>query len=160
MKTYLKVVNALNKVFENLVVAVLTLLALVVFLQIVTRSLHISVAFLEEAARYTMIYLCFLGAAVCCRRGSLIKVDVVHDLLPPKAARALEEAVNLVSAVFLCFALYSCCKYLPLGFNSDASSMKGIKMFWFYLSMPLGLGMMLLNLVANTYERWKGEEKE
>ena len=33
-------------------------------------------------------------------------------------------------------------------------------MFWFYLSMPLGLGMMLLNLVANTYERWKGEEKE
>ena len=40
------------------------------------------------------------------------------------------------------------------------SIMKGIKMFWFYLSMPLGLGMMLLNLVANTYERWKGEEKE
>ena len=106
-----------------------------------------------------MIYLCFLGAAVCCRRGSLIKVDVVHDLLPPKAARALEEAVNLVSAVFLCFALYSCCKYLPLGFNSDASSMKGIRMFWFYLSMPLGLGMTLLNLVANTYERWKGGGK-
>lgn len=45
MKTYIKVVNALNKVFENLVVAVLTLLALVVFLQIVTRALHISVAF-------------------------------------------------------------------------------------------------------------------
>lgn len=159
MKTYLKIINALNKLFENLVVGVLALLALVVFLQIVTRSLHISVAFLEEAARYTMIYLCFLGAAVCCRRASLIKVDVLHDLLPHKAARVLEELVNLVSVVFVCFALYSCVKYLPLGLNSSASSMKGIKMFWFYLSMPLGLGMMLLNLVANTYERWKGAKK-
>lgn len=43
-----------------------------------------------------------------------------------------------------------------MGFNSSASSMKSIKMFWFYLCMPIGMGMMFLNIIANILERMKG----
>ena len=34
--------------------------------------------------------------------------------------------------------------------------MKSIKMFWFYLCMPIGMGMMFLNIIANILERMKG----
>ena len=29
-------------------------------------------------------------------------------------------------------------------------------MFWFYLCMPIGMGMMFLNIIANILERMKG----
>ena len=145
MKAYIKIVDKLNKLLEWLVVVVLVILSFVVLAQVVTRKCHISVAWLEEMARYSMIWLCFLGAAVACRRGSLIKIDILYELLPQKVSRYFLYFVDVLSIVFLVVALYSCSQYLPLGFNSSASSMKSIKMFWFYLCMPIGMGMMFLN---------------
>ena len=81
MKAYIKIVDKLNKLLEWLVVVVLVILSFVVLAQVVTRKCHISVAWLEEMARYSMIWLCFLGAAVACRRGSLIKIDILYELL-------------------------------------------------------------------------------
>ena len=156
MKSYIKIVDKLNKLLEWLVVVVLVILSFVVLAQVVTRKCHISVAWLEEMARYSMIWLCFLGAAVACRRGSLIKIDILYELLPQKVSRYFLYFVDVLSIVFLVVALYSCSQYLPLGFNSSASSMKSIKMFWFYLCMPIGMGMMFLNIIANILERMKG----
>ena len=156
MKAYIKIVDKLNKLLEWLVVVVLVILSFVVLAQVVTRKCHISVAWLEEMARYSMIWLCFLGAAVACRRGSLIKIDILYELLPQKVSRYFLYFVDVLSIVFLVVALYSCSQYLPLGFNSSASSMKSIKMFWFYLCMPIGMGMMFLNIIANILERMKG----
>ena len=87
MKAYIKIVDKLNKLLEWLVVVVLVILSFVVLAQVVTRKCHISVAWLEEMARYSMIWLCFLGAAVACRRGSLIKIDILYELLPQKVSR-------------------------------------------------------------------------
>ena len=148
MKAYIKIVDKLNKLLEWLVVVVLVILSFVVLAQVVTRK--------EEMARYSMIWLCFLGAAVACRRGSLIKIDILYELLPQKVSRYFLYFVDVLSIVFLVVALYSCSQYLPLGFNSSASSMKSIKMFWFYLCMPIGMGMMFLNIIANILERMKG----
>lgn len=156
MKAYIKIVDKLNKLLEWLVVVVLVILSFVVLAQVVTRKCHISVAWLEEMARYSMIWLCFLGAAVACRRGSLIKIDILYELLPQKVSRYFLYFVDVLSIVFLVVALYSCSQYLPLGFNSSASCMKSIKMFWFYLCMPIGMGMMFLNIIANILERMKG----
>lgn len=156
MKTYLKIINTLDKLFEWLVVVMLAVLACVVMAQVVTRRCHISVAWLEELARYSMIWVCFLGGAVCSRRGTLIKIDVLYELIPKNASRVFLSMVDIISIAFLCVALYSCYQYLPLGLNSSASSMTEVKMFWFYLCMPIGMGMMLLNTVANLLERFKG----
>ena len=159
MKAYLKIVDGINQIFKVLVIVMLVLLSLVVLAQIITRSLHISVAWLEEMARYSMIYVCFLGSAVCCSRGTLIKVDVLYEILSEKTRKTLLVIVGMLSIAFLFFALYSCAQYLPLGFNSDAASMRGVRMFWFYLAMPIGLGMMLLNTIANLIEILKGGNK-
>ena len=160
MKAFAKGIDKLNHFFEYLVVAVLILLTLIVLAQVITRKCHISVAWLEEMARYSMIWLCFLGAAVSCRRGSLIKVDILYELVPPRLARYLLFFVDILSIAFLCVVLYSCYLYLPLGLNSSASSMSSIKMIWFYLCMPIGLGLMLLNTVSNFFERLEGGEKQ
>ncbi|MBQ5951177.1 MAG: TRAP transporter small permease [Lachnospiraceae bacterium] len=152
MRVYLKVIDRLNKLMEILVIILVTILAFVVLAQVVTRTAKISVAWLEEMARYSMIWVCFFGAAVACRRGTLIKVDVLYEILPKKICRILYYIVDVISIIFLIFGLYSCSKYLPLGFHSTASSMS-INMFWFYLCMPLGMFMMILNLIANILER-------
>ena len=71
MKAYIKIVDKLNKLLEWLVVVVLVILSFVVLAQVVTRKCHISVAWLEEMARYSMIWLCFLGAAIITKEGQL-----------------------------------------------------------------------------------------
>ena len=68
MKAYIKIVDKLNKLLEWLVVVVLVILSFVVLAQVVTRKCHISVAWLEEMARYSMIWLCFLVLSLFCGR--------------------------------------------------------------------------------------------
>ena len=155
MKAYIKIVDKLNKLLEWLVVVVLVILSFVVLAQVVTRKCHISVAWLEEMARYSMIWLCFLGAAVS-SAGAPSSRSTFSTSSSQKVSRYFLYFVDVLSIVFLVVALYSCSQYLPLGFNSSASSMKSIKMFWFYLCMPIGMGMMFLNIIANILERMKG----
>ncbi len=160
MKVYLSFVNKLNKLLEVLVVIMLVLLTAIVIAQIVTREMHISVSWLEEGARYTMIYVCFLGAALCTRRGTLVKIDILNEMLPKGAMKYINVLTSIISLVFLAFALYSCMQFLPVGMQRVASSMTKIKMVWFYLAMPVGMEAMVLNIIANLFEGIQGGNKE
>jgi TRAP-type C4-dicarboxylate transport system permease small subunit len=79
----------------------------IVFLQFFTRyAMNDSYSWTEEIARYFLIALTYIGAAMCVRRNRHIQVDVLYRLLPPRAGRVLSTVVDLLRCAFLAYATW------------------------------------------------------
>lgn len=77
-------------------------LAVIVFAQFFTRYvLNDSLAWTEEIARYLLMVLTFVGAAVVFRRRSHIAVEALALWLPMGAQRLLAAAVGVVTVAFV-----------------------------------------------------------
>lgn len=86
-------------------VALFWVLGAVVFYQFFTRYvLNDSASWTEEIARYLLIGVVFVGAAVGVRRNNHIQVDFVYRFLPKPAARAIATVVDIVRLAFLATA--------------------------------------------------------
>jgi TRAP-type transport system small permease protein len=82
-------------------------LAFIVFLQFFTRYiLNDSLAWTEEIARYGLIWITFIGAAMVVRRNTHIAVEVLLNFLPANAARVLLAAIDVTKVSFLALLAY------------------------------------------------------
>ncbi|SET82178.1 TRAP transporter small permease [Paracoccus homiensis] len=81
--------------------ALFTFMILIVGLQFFTRyALNDSLAWTEEAARYCLIMLTFLGSAICVRQGSHLLIGVIFRHLPRPAIKPLAMFNELAMAGF------------------------------------------------------------
>lgn len=84
----------------------------VVGLQFFTRYvLNNSFGWTEEIARMLLIVLTYLGAIVCARKNSHIRVDLLVDLLPAKSRRRIIRTIDLISAVFFLFLSWTAMQF-------------------------------------------------
>ena len=78
-----------------------TFLVVVVGMQFFTRYvLNDSLAWTEEAARYSLIILTFLGSAICVRQGTHLMIGVIYRHLPRAAVKPLAMFSELLTAGF------------------------------------------------------------
>jgi len=76
-------------------------LGLTVFYQFFTRyALNDSAAWTEEIARYLLIGVVFVGAAVGVKRNNHIHVDLLYRYLPRGAGRVMATAVDVLRVAF------------------------------------------------------------
>ncbi len=88
-------------------------LASVVFLQFFTRYvLNDSLAWTEEIARYLLICVTFIGAAMAVRKSTHIRVEFLYLYLSPPTAHALSTAVDLTRIAFFAYATWLTWKVL------------------------------------------------
>ena len=135
-----------------ILVAAFTLLVCVsVFLRYgLSRGLDWS----EEAGRYLMIWMGFLGASLALRSGGHVGVSMLREALP----RPLRRVVMLVGtfAVFGFFAMVTYQGILLLGMVSSKDSLVlPISMLWPYLSIPVGALLMLIQLLPVAIREWR-----
>ncbi|TPJ14377.1 TRAP transporter small permease [Mesorhizobium sp. B2-7-3] len=77
-------------------------MAIIVFLQFFTRYvLNNSLAWTEEIARYLLMIITFVGAAIAMRRGTHISVEVAHMFLPAPAVRVLNFIIDVLVIGFV-----------------------------------------------------------
>jgi C4-dicarboxylate transporter, DctM subunit len=81
--------------------ALLVAMAGLLFLQALFRYvLHAPIGWAEEAARFGLIWLTFLGAAVCSRRGLHSRFAVVFDRAPRSVQRVMGTVTEVVTLLF------------------------------------------------------------
>lgn len=86
--------------------AIFWLLGLTVFYQFVTRYvLNDSAAWTEEVARYELIAVVFIGAAVGVAKNNQIQVDFFYRHMPAVMGRWLSRAVDLLRIGFCAAAV-------------------------------------------------------
>ena len=104
----------------------------------------------EELARYLMIYMAFIGAAVAMRCNLHPRLTVFVSMMPVGVQRGLEFVVTLLLVVTLVILFWH---------GLDVAREEGImrtpalriQYFWVFLAVPIGAVLMLIQLLSRPF---------
>jgi TRAP-type C4-dicarboxylate transport system permease small subunit len=135
--------------------AVFWLLAFDVFYQFFTRYvLQDSAAWTEEVARYLLIVVVFVGAAMGVRRNTHIHVEFVYRYLPAAAGRVLSTFVDIVRLAFLAYATYL--STLLIGpMNNLKMTVIDFPVSIIYSFVAAGFALMTIRALQVTIRHWR-----
>ena len=104
-----KFLRALNQHLEEYLIALfLIAITFVMLLQIVMRYVfQHSLSWPEEFSRYCFVYITFLTFGYCIQHDSMLRLDIIKEVLPKKAWDVLQVIVILISAAFFLIISFS-----------------------------------------------------
>ena len=128
-----------------LVIALLAAMALMVFTNVALRFLtdH-SILWVEEASRYVMIWLTFLGAGLVLRYGGHIGIESLHEHLP-RHAPLLRGVVVVLLLGFFALMVWVGVRYSLLTWGQTTPVLE-VPIGIVYFAMPVGFGLLILHL--------------
>lgn len=153
MRLFVRIMDGVNTAVTGIVAALLAIVAAAVLAQVLVRfvltalGINISAPWTEELARYTLIWMVFLGAAVGVRHARMIALEFGVRKLPPRAGIPLRYAVILLCIAFFGLLFTVGVEFLELG-RTETSPVLGITKDWVYWAMPVGMVLMILNSLA------------
>ncbi|MCI9008184.1 MAG: TRAP transporter small permease [Lachnospiraceae bacterium] len=119
----------IDKVVSILCVILTFLMFLSVLYQIIGRYLiRTSIAWTEEAARYCMIWLAFLGASMLVRSGENSSVTFLKDRFSKKLRDYLELAIQAVMLAFMAVIFFLSLSQVRYSMNEISPALR-ISMF-------------------------------
>jgi TRAP-type C4-dicarboxylate transport system permease small subunit len=123
-----------------------------VVLQFFTRYvLNNSLAWTEEVAAVALVVVVFLGAVMCVRRDTHIRVDLVQRLAPLALARSLQSLVDIFVLVFFAYMAWLTWRYLAVA-GGQLMITVDVSRSWLYQSILLAFGLMFFRAA----QRWLG----
>lgn len=137
------------------IVALLSVMCVVVGWNVGLRYLTgNSLPWADEVARYTMIWMCFLGAGLALREGAHVALGNFQAALPLPAARALRAVVLILLMFFFAVMIWMGWDYMSRA-RFQLSAALRLKMFWVYAAMPVGFALLVIHLalIARRYLR-------
>jgi len=157
MQRVLKTVDAVNKVVGYVLAVMMGLMAALVILQVLNRSLlHLPLHWLEELTRYLMIYVIFMGASLAVRYRRMIAIETMPQSLRPKWRKFLVIGVLLLSIAFYAIMVWLGIQILER-VQLQVSAGMGISMSWPYAAIPIGGCLLILNALATLLEEWTSD---
>jgi len=97
----------LDRVVERVCVALAVLLVLDVWLGVLVRyAFPLPITFMEEAARYLMIWMALLAVSCGISRREHIGVELLFDRFPRRARRVLLGVLDLLALAFFALLLF------------------------------------------------------
>lgn len=115
-------------------------------------------AWVEELARYSMIWLSWLGGGLAIRRGAHIAVEFGIDLLAADARRAVLFAGRLAIFGFLGVCIWFGAD-LTMRVSMQSTIALGISMQIPYASIPIGSALMVYHLLVVMVFPWARVER-
>jgi TRAP-type C4-dicarboxylate transport system permease small subunit len=154
VRSTLALLERLNTAAYYLIGGILALISVVVLVQVLVRfvlthlGLNISAPWTEELARFLLVWLIFLGAAVGCRRMQLISLDFVLKALPGLIGQAARYiALGLCLYLFMLLVIYGH-QFVRIIGATELSPVMQISKSWVYWAMPVGGALMIINTLA------------
>lgn len=129
------------------------IVAVAVFYQVFVRffltavGVNISAPWTEELARYTLIWMVFLGAGIGVRHAQMIALEFAVRAVPDRLGIAVRYLVMAMSIVFFGMLIWVGIQFVELG-RTETSPVLGITKNWVYWAMPVGMAVMILNSLA------------
>ncbi len=140
-----------NKTLEIATIIILSVITVLVTVEVVLRygfgeSLYIA----EEFTRYALVWMVFLACSLAVADKSHIRVEVFVNLFHGKNRAWVNLVAHLLFIVFLVFLIVEGMVALPFQFEQIIPTLN-VSMFWFYLALPVGGALMVLNLLPQVW---------
>ena len=133
---------------EALMIILLGLISCIMMAQIIARNLFTSMTWPEEFSRYCYIWSVFLSLGYTIKKGSMLKVGLVMELLPQKVRKSIEILINIIIlAICVVFFRHSITYTGIIKTIGQVSPAMHIPMWIMYLSTILGFGLASIRTV-------------
>ncbi len=130
-------------------------LAGVVFYQVFTRYfLNDPAGWTEEIARYLLVAVVFIGAAMSVRNNNHIQVDFVYRLLPPALGRVLSTLVDAMRIAFLGYATWLTWSLMQR-IGSSRMAIIDLPIGLVFGAMLFGFAIMCYRSLQVAWENWR-----
>ena len=124
-----------------LVLAIAAIVSASVFFRYVLND---SLSWSEELAKYAMLWLVFLGAPIALRMGVHPNIEIMISKFPKRITKTILTLMHLAVFIFCAFLALKSHEFAWNGRTQVAISVGDISMYWFFVSIPLGMASMAL----------------
>ncbi|WP_298014971.1 TRAP transporter small permease [uncultured Castellaniella sp.] len=152
-KFLVSLIDRLNFIVRILIGLGLLCMVVLISLQVAVRfilpklGMPAGLPWTEEAARYLMVWVIFLGGAIAARHGLLIAVTALIEALPSAPSRLLRRAaLALLAGIFVAMAWYGW-QWTQFGADEISPALT-LSKFWLYLAMPVGCTLAAVNTLV------------
>ncbi|WP_413375468.1 TRAP transporter small permease [Alkalihalobacillus sp. 1P02AB] len=158
MKVLSKVSFIVDLICRHLISYLLFVIFIAMFIQVTARFVFNTGTFwTDELARFSVIWLVFLGAAVTIKDKSMIKIDLVQNL-KPKINGFLNKFKLLYSFIFSVMLIVIGWQTMLLVIAQRSPNI-GISMSYIYAALPVACIIMAFHLLYLLLQKnKKGEE--
>lgn len=148
----------LDKITRILSQATVAVMVLTVLAQVFMRYfLKNPLVWGDELAKYSLVYMTFIGAAVALGNKQLAAMELLTEKLSKGGKKATLILVYILEIVLLIFIFYySIMLMLEGSVQAQLSPALQVPMAWIYLSIPLGVGLMIIQSILLLVGEIKG----
>ncbi|MCD9150148.1 TRAP transporter small permease [Pseudophaeobacter flagellatus] len=105
-----------------------------------------SLPWADEAARYLMIWLTFIGAGLILRFGGHVAITNLQDSLPQTGQRLLRAAIVAMLLAFFAFMVHVGWQYAQRMQYQVTPALR-LPFIYIYAAMPVGFSLLIVHLL-------------
>lgn len=122
-------------------------MALLIFTNVTLRYLtNASIVWADEAARYMMVWMTFLGAGLVLRTGGHVAITNLHDMARPPVQKLLRMIVTVLLLAFFATFIWKGAEYALL-MQRQLTPATRISFSWIYAAMPIGFALLAVHML-------------
>lgn len=144
-----KIDTFLGKLESGICGVLLVVMSLVVFLQIVCRSMKVPLVWSEELSRFMFIWLIYMSVCIATRKKAHLCVDILPIFIRNEKVKI---GLNIISNI-LCLCFFAFVGFYGIGViqklmvRTQTSPAMQINMIWAYLAPYVGAGIACVHYV-------------
>lgn len=153
-----KLIWGYDQLEEKLLCASLVLTTLIIFMQIIMRSVfNSSITWSEELTRYIFIWQIWLGVSIAERNNDHIYLEIVNSLVKSQKVKDfIKILANLVMIAFNIFLVVKGAELVQqMMQRGNVSGAMRMPMWYVYLSLPVSSSILTLRLIGKTLVKIK-----
>lgn len=147
-----KIISLINNDIERWLSLVFYLMIAVTILTEVIRRFVFSYSSIwgEEVARYSFIYMAWLGASLGVKNRSHIRIDIILNFLPNRGRTIVYLFSDFLTLVLAVIALYFSMDSVltSIEFGSVTHGLR-IGLYWFLMAVPIGFTLIIIRLLQS-----------
>ena len=125
-------------------IGLVAVIAIVVIASVIMRyGINSSLSWSEDAAKFLMVWLAFLGSPLGFRHGAHVSLELLPPL-PPFVRRIIRIVVHATVFALMVMLTRFSWAFAWNGRSQVALTVGDISMFWIFVCMPIGCALMAL----------------